>query len=356
MQANYAQEIRRWLTGKFAKIQVLALSKEYFEKAEERVILLWLNGYGKETKSIKISFSESSGKKVKYSEINKHHWEESTVVFSSKFNIRGILQRYIDEFGFSNLRKYADVRIGVVTGADKFFILNQNTAVNYGFKKNNLVPIICKSNEFKGLLLNGYKPKTMLIKFPRVCSNQLLEYKKEGEEKEYHLRAHSKLRNPWYDINSGEVPDAFFPYRVSITPYLVFNNSKIQCTNSVHRVYFKGLTGNAKKWVQVSLLSNAGQLALEAYSKTYGSGVLKIEPGSLQNAIIHKGNKKIPGKVYAEIARSIENNDRKNAVKLASKFINETLNIPESLSKKTASALNELQSRRKCRAKKDNVF
>lgn len=353
LQSDYACDVRQWLLKKFEKIQVLALSNEYFEKAEERIILVWLRGYGQQTNSIKISFSDHIEKNIKYYELKEAQWKAPKVVFSQKNDIEGILQRYIDEFGFSMFKEYAIVNIGIVTGADKFFILSNDVAIRHGFKKDNLIPIINTSRELAGLSLNGREPTKMLIKFPKFCSDKFKKYIKGGEHKNYHLRAHSLRRNPWYAVLPGTIPDAFFPYRASNTPYLVFNNSKMQCTNSIHRINFKKLSENAKKWLQISLLSSVGQLSLEAYSKTYGNGVLKIEPSSLKNAIVQKGHKKIRDKIYDDIARAISNKDRNLAVKLSTNFINESLNIPKELSAQTISALEELQSRRLSRGIRD---
>lgn len=351
LQSDYARDIRLWLLRKFARIRVLALSSEYFERAEERVILVWVRGYGEETKSVEIAFGGRVDERVRYHKIDKAQWGAAKVIFSAKNDVASILQRYIDKFCFSRFGRYATVRIGIVTGADRFFILNQDIAIKRGFrKKQNLIPIISTSKELTGLCLDGNEPKKVLIRFPKECSGKFSHYITEGEERDYHLRAHSVRRNPWYAVDVGTVPDAFFPYRVSRTPYLVFNDKKIQCTNSVHRVYFENITENARRWIQVSLLSAAGQLSLEAYSKTYGSGVLKIEPSSLTNAIVHKGSKKIQAQIYNAISQAISKKDKELAVRLATKFINDTLCIPEDLSSQTISCLDELQRRRLSRS------
>lgn len=350
LQSDYAREIRHWLLTRFSRIRVLALSSEYFDGAEERVLLVWLMGYGQEARSVKIAFADHIDERIKYHEMNDAQWEAAKVIFSAKNDVESILQRYVDEFGFSRFGQYATVKIGIVTGADRFFILNRDIAIKRGFRKQNLIPIISTSKELTGLSLDGDEPEKMLIRFPQKCFGKFRHYIAEGEERDYHLRAHSLRRKPWYAVDAGAVPDAFFPYRALSTPYLVFNDNKIQCTNSVHRVYFENLTENARRWIQVSMLSAAGQLSLEAYSKIYGSGVLKIEPSSLINAIVKKGGKKMPAQIYNDISRAISKKDKELAVRLATKFINDTLCIPEDLSSQTISSLDELQSRRLSRS------
>jgi hypothetical protein len=196
------------------------------------------------------------------------------------------------------------------------------------------------------LHLNGYKPNERLLRYSGSLYYKFKKYIQEGEKKGVHLKAHSLRRNPWFAVNTGKIPDAFFQYRVSHTPFLVLNNGHVQCTNSIHRIYFKELSENEKQWVQVSLLSTIGQLCLEVNSKTYGRGVLKLEPKSLGNVLVQKQNKKIPNKIYDKIDYTLSKGSRNEAIKLASEFIYDSLEIPRSLSKKIESILLELQNRR----------
>lgn len=351
LQSDYARDIRVWLLNKFEEIRVLALNDGYFKEAKERILLLWLVKYGQRTKSIKIAFSQSLEKSCKYSSIDKSTWKSQRVVFSMAGSVEDILKRYTDEFGFCRLGDIAKINIGVVTGADKYFIIDKAVTSFLGLRKKNLVPILTTLKDFSGLYLNGYNATKMLLQFPKNCSVRLKKYIREGESQGYHKRAHAVRRIPWYSVKVGKIADAFFPYRSSYTPYMVLNNSSLQCTNSVHRIIFRDLTTNQRKWVQISLLSHPGQLSLEAFSKTYGTGVLKIEPSSLKNAVVNKGRNKLPGKIYETIAELIAKNERQRASVLATELINNTFRIPRDLSEEATKLLNELRSRRISRSK-----
>jgi adenine-specific DNA-methyltransferase len=351
LQSDYARDIRVWLLNKFEEIRVLALNDGYFKEAKERILLLWLVKYGQRTKFIKMAFSQSLEKRCKYSSIDNSTWKSQRVVFSTAGSVEDILKRYRHEFGFCRLGDLAKITIGVVTGADKYFIINKTVASSLGVREKNLAPILTTLRDFSGLYLNGYNATKMLLQFPKNCSGRLKKYIMEGETQGYHKRAHAVRRTPWYSVNVGKIADAFFPYRSSNTPYMVLNNSFLQCTNSVHRIIFRNLTTNQRKWVQISLLSHPGQLSLEAFSKIYGTGVLKIEPSSLKNAIVNKGRKKLPRGIYETIEELIAKNERKRASMLATELINSSFKIPDDLSEKTTNVLNELRSRRISRSK-----
>ena len=127
---------------------------------------------------------------------------------------------------------------------------------------------------------------SLLLDIPVPAPREFLSYLNSGRKKGVHLTSHSLRRVRWYKVDMGEVPDAFFHYRVSSIPFLSLNTGRLQCTNSVHRVYFRNGDVNIRRWSQISLLSKIGQLSIEASAKVYGNGILKIEPASLKQSLI----------------------------------------------------------------------
>ena len=346
LQADYACNLRLWLAGKFKKMKVLMLGAKFFENAKERVVLLWLNDYETPCNSIEIAFSKYLAEDISYSDLDLREWNSDKVILSATHDVEYLLSRYVTEFGFSKFNDCADVKIGVVTGADKHFIIAESEAEYLEFSEKHLIPIFTTSKEFAGLFLNGNQSLKRLVAITGKDHSRFKNYIQRGEEKQFHLRSHSLRRKPWYAVNIGKTPDAFFPYRMLKIPYLVTNDNKTQCTNSIHRVYFKNLSQNEIKWVQISLLSAVGQLALESFSKTYGRGMLKIEPKSLKNAIVYINDDPIIDSIYYRISDLLISNRKVEAMKMATAFINEKLQIPDELSNATMDALIEMQERR----------
>jgi adenine-specific DNA methylase len=347
LQAEYARGIRKWLAGRFKKIQVLALGSHYFDNAKERTLLVWLKGFGERVHSIKICFAQHPRRDLVYRDLTRDSWESENVLYSATHDIERTLREYIEKYNFNRFEEFADIKIGVVTGADIFFIVDVDEAKERGFLHDHLIPIFTSSRELSGLYLNGSKPTKRLLSLTRGQYDAYRNYIKKGIRNKYHMRAHSLRRKPWYSVNLGKTPDAFFPYRTSNIPYLIMNNQGAQCTNSIHRIYFKELSDENRKWVQISLLSAPGQLSLEAYSKTYGTGILKIEPKALKKAIVCISEDSDVGPIYDRISKLISDNKRVQAMKIATDFINQKLGIPTKLSNRTYSALRELQERRK---------
>lgn len=343
LQAEFAIVIRQWLFDNFSEIKVLALSNKYFEAAKERVVLLWLKNYGQIAKTIKISYSKSIEDDVHYTVINKKQWESQSVIFNKNHNIEEIIERYKAEYGFSSFKEHAEVRIGVVTGADSYFIKSKSEANKLGFGERQLIPIFNTSKELSGLRINGNMPRNQLLQISETLHKSYIEL---GEDKKYHLRSHSQRRKPWHAVIIGDFPEAFFPYRMSTIPYMMLNDQGVQCTNSIHRIYFKDLSEIEKKWLQISLLSVPGQLSLECYSKTYGRGLLKIEPRSLKKAIVVRCDDSEIEPVYSSISKLLISQNKFDAMMLATEIINEKLKISKSLSNSAQSAFEAIQANR----------
>lgn len=139
------------------------------------------------------------------------------------------------------------------------------------------------------------------------------------------------------------IPDAFFPYRVGKIPYLVINNNhEVQSINSVHRIYFKNLSKNEIRWIHVSMLSIYCQLSIDAISKTYGRGMLKIEPGMLGSILVLKLNNSSIDDVYDNILIKLKNEEKKEATEIATSFLNLHLNISDELKILARKAWNEI--------------
>lgn len=344
LQADYAQNFRKHLLEKYEKIKVLALNTPYFEDAQERIVLLWLSNYGAKNKEIIVGFSKGIENEIEYRKLNWEDWAARKVITAETKSLKKIQNTLNRKYGFRKFSEYADVRIGVVTGANDFFIKDYSTAKSLGFKKNDLKPIITSAKDFPNFMKNGGKNLKRLLLINDPTAQRIQDYLKEGIESQLDQRSHCQKRKPWYYVRDGKIPDAFFPYRVETIPYLVLNYSKVQSTNSVHRIYFKKVSDTQKKWIHVSMLSLYGQLSLEAESKTYGRGMLKIEPGSLYNCqVLSKSDESIDG-IYQDLIKNLEKGDKANAVNLATAFINQHLDIDDDLYFEAFKIYNRLQS------------
>jgi len=348
LHADYSVELRKWLMNSFQEIKVLALGANLFDDAKERVVLVWMKGYALPNQALFLAAATNPTDHVKYHAISSDCFTRDHINVSFSSDALSILGQYKSQYGFADFGNYAKISIGVVTGADSFFIKSKDELKNMGYKVDGTIPIFSSSSQLSGFLINGNVPNSRLLLITVDNAIKFKNYIEYGETEQYHLRAHSQRREPWYQVKVGERPDAFFPYRVSLIPYLVLNGDRnIQCTNSIHRIYFNDVTPTEKKWIQVSLLSLPGQLSLEVNSRIYGSGVLKIEPRSLKEAICIISRSRSVDRVYNQISKLLRIHNKKEAMKIATEFIEESLGVDKKLSIQTQTVYKELLSGRK---------
>ena len=323
IEAKYSHGFRQFLIDKFRSIRVLVLRDRHFDSTEKRVLLLWLKGFGQPTRKIEIAFSDTVTDQHKFTNITKDEWTSSNLLPTHGLDIENKLQA-IKGIGFRPLSDYADVSIGVVTGANRFFIVPAQKAVQLGFSKISTTPILTHVDELSGLAFKS-SPERVLLRFSRMTEKRR-KYLRRGIRTKIHKASHCQRRiahkNQWYNVSEGPVPDAFFTYRVSQIPFMVLNPRRHQCTNTLHKVCFKPkVNKNAQKWIQLSLLSDAGQLSLEAGARHYGNGILKVEPHLLKDAMVLACNEPIPTHIYKMVSDAMADGRKEDASAIATEAI-----------------------------------
>lgn len=197
------------------------------------------------------------------------------------------------------LGEVARIRIGIVTGANYFFVIDQATAASHNLPDSCLRFILSKFSLAPGVSLTS-EDVLKAQQEKRNCllvdtDNQDLNQKGSAlrcylasmpRQKRVSIRTFKK-RQVWHQPDDGLTPDAFLPYMYHNGPRLILNDIGATSTNTVHRVYFHKLaqtrhhtiSGTAwKKVCAISILSTYSQLSGEQEGRSYGAGVLKHEP------------------------------------------------------------------------------
>ena len=347
LQADYAVPLRQWMANNFKSIRVLALKHEYFSDTQERVVLVWLKGFGSPSEHLESSVANNIDENIEYRSVSLDEWTSKKVLFLDKLDIIQLSDKYRRELGFVSFENYANTRIGIVTGANEFFIKERGTAIELGFSQDQMKPILTKVKELPSLIINGGRDLKYLLSISPEDYENHMEFIDQGQLMGLDQRSHCQNRNVWFSIKPKSKPDAFFTYRVSQIPFMILNDSSVYCTNSIHQIYFKeGISENEKKWLVVSLLSVYSQLSLEIVAKTYGRGMLKMEPGSLKEVLVTKGTTKINEDRYRSILLHLSQNNKPKAVLSATELLNIELNIPEELRVCSLNIWNEIQENR----------
>lgn len=346
LRSFYATSVRKALREQFASIRVLMLTSRCFGSTNQRVLLVWLEGYGEFSKKILFGVSSTAHLPSKFRQLSTDVWDSIGPLDSADGPVSSVLRQLTVNHGFTTLGEHAEIRIGVVTGANDFFVVSPESAREQGFHHSNLVPAITDARHVLGLVVAKKDAGSRLLKLGTCAPPRYNKYIRMGNKLDLHLRSQSARRHPWYSVDVGEPPDGFFPYRVTTAPFLALNGDGVQSTNAIHRVYFNGVEKDEREWIQLSLLSVVGQLSLEAVARVYGNGIMKIEPSGLKSALVHTGIGRVSNTAYDQISKLLSARQSTEAEKLATQHLAEVLQIPSDLIERTTAILEELRRRR----------
>lgn len=307
LNADYSKDIKEVFAKGFSRVLILSLGQRLFltEGTDEATVVLLCDGWKQNDKKILLEIAFA----LTLSDLNDiiKSWEAGTFTCSKLGKRAGLAlmsnnaKKYFEIISETDetirLGEIADILIGIVTGANKFFVINKATAENDQLEDTYLKPILAKFNLTKGTFL---KPRDftkatqnnvrcLLVDTSAVnnISGSLKKYLNTFPIEQRNNNRTFEKRGIWHRPNDGKTPGAFFPYMNHDGPRLLLNKARVTSTNTIHRVFFKkGVSMYHKKLAAISILSTYSQLSAEIEGRSYGSGVLKHEPSEAKNISI----------------------------------------------------------------------
>jgi adenine-specific DNA-methyltransferase len=295
LDAAYAKDLRETITQSFKAVHVIILRERVFAGAQEASLVLACEGFGYGRADWQIGTAntvDDIGKLLEAPATNDAAFVHSERGWRSHLlgnELREIVYEVLALDRLVRLDALAKIRIGVVTGCNEFFVLTKSEADIYRIPDRYLRPIINKHVLIPGLTLHKRDlhrvieadARALLLVAPSEFRNAALtSYIRAGHRKGIARRFKCGEREPWYRIVDTAVPDAFLTYSSGEGPRIALNRSGALCTNAVHRVWWKSKTGVDPRSVSLSMLSTLGGVSSEIFGKTYGGGLLKLEPGA----------------------------------------------------------------------------
>lgn len=338
MFADYSRKVRSLLSESFGSVSLIVVGTQLFDGAEERILVIMCKDYGKTTKEINHSYSLSipeNDQPLKKMSIKQ--WTESPWGSIQDIDVSQLLLRIADKYKFCSIKNYAKIKIGTVTGANGFFITKKSVAEGMSLKGNNIQPILRHSSQLCSLVTpprNQINDFLLTIPENIKITGNLRHYIESGVEDGLHKGYHTSNRDIWYSIQRQKPPDGFLHYMTKEIPFISFNSDGLLSTNTIHNVFFKeGLDENTKKWIQLSMFSSISQLSIELLARTYGGGVLKMEPSAAKEILIYPGiGKRLPDMLRKEIDALLKRGKRKEVMEMVDKwFVSNSILTKEDL-------------------------
>lgn len=304
LQVNYAAELRRFLSDFYSKITLVTFKKLLFDDVQQEVVLFlgerdtgdWAGIRTVELMDaddlaayVHDDFSDQQLKPM------DHSTEKWTQYFLTSEEIE-LLRSVRNNPKLTLAEDVIDVDVGVVTGLNKYFVLNKQYAHQLGIQDYTR-PIVGRSAYLKGAVFSesDYNDITdlqdanaLLFSPPDVSYEELPEdvkkYVKIGQNEGHNEGYKCSIRKKWYIVPSVWVPEAFMLRQVYGYPKLVLNETEATCTDTIHRVKIRK---EGKGPLIVAAFMNSLTFALaEVMGRSYGGGVLELEPREAESLLI----------------------------------------------------------------------
>lgn len=187
----------------------------------------------------------------------------------------------------------ADVDVGIVTGANKFFLVNDDDVKRFGlepwahpmFGRSEHCPGVIydkkqhKANGKAGLPSNFlWFPNDEAGRDPKVAA-----YVKLGESQQLNTRYKCRIRKPWYTVPSVYSSEIGMLKRSHDAPRLILNKAGAYTTDTAYRI--KSILLPAEELVG-SFMNPLTALSAELEGRTYGGGVLELVPSEIERLLI----------------------------------------------------------------------
>jgi adenine-specific DNA methylase len=286
LTSDYADTIRRFLEAKFAAVRVITFRRPIFEEAQvDAVLLLAEKGSGPTTASIEEYADEehlSMGPRERFPLPVDARWRIALDAASQRTYV-GLASSK----AWARLGDLARIRIGLVTGANRFFIMDDAARVKRRLPVEMFIPILERPRQLAGLAATRSDARLLLVaRGPKIgLPDEVRSYVEVGEAAHYDERFKCSIRDPWYalDIPTAR-PDLLLPYMSHGQPRLVVNRDRLLATNLIHGLELKEKVD--PEALSVAALSSASAFSAEREGRTYGGGVFKLEPSEASRLLV----------------------------------------------------------------------
>lgn len=291
LSVKYAAEVRAFLLRRFARIRLVLFQRRVFPNVLEEVLLLLAEGNGG-AKCFEVYQTQDASSLVN---VDVATWTQHEPGAGEKWTPAlldsaglTLYQQFASSERFTTLRDWGRIYLGSVTGNNAFFTLTRSQCAQFSLRPNEVLPISPPgSRHLHGLTLTSTAWRSLMqdnakgfLFYPQDrLSAGAREYIKEGERRKVDQAYKCEVRSPWWQVPLVQKPDLFFTYMNHDHPRLVANEAKVHVLNSVYGIRLaRGRTALGRELLPAAALNSVTLLGSEIIGRSYGGGLLKVEP------------------------------------------------------------------------------
>ena len=295
LQTDYAAPLRETLAKRFSRSLLVYVRDRLFAGTDEAVVALACSGFGEkgDILTLAVESVEDLQSVLKNPDSNGCQLSYRFPAAYSEIGAAAVsvLSRLGENRVVRRLGEVADVRVGVVTGANRHFIRSAADLDALGLPPGVRHRVVPRTRWLKGLEFTDADHDTfwdagaaaLLVRPEGAEEDRLVEpWIQEGLEMGVEGRHKCAVRKEWFRVDLPSPPDAFATCARAGSPLLVLNRGECQNSNAVHSLTWKNDVVVTPEAVAVGFLTSAVSAWAELRGRRYGGGVLKIEPGTLK--------------------------------------------------------------------------
>ena len=316
LQVAYAEDLRLFLANHLSKITLITFEELVFPDIEQEIVV-FIGEKGTEEKGIRIielnNLDDLNDFDIDTNGFQKlQHVHEKWTKYFTNNKENELISKIRKDNRFQMLSDTALINVGITTGNNKYFSVNDKTVRQYELEKHKEYIHLGEVN---------------------------------GENKGYKC----SIRDRWYRIPSVWVPDAFFLRRNNLYPKFVLNCCNAVSTDTMHRIKFND--GVEPERILLSYYNSISFAFTELCGRSYGGGVLEILPREVGNILVPKLDD-IPIESVRKVLRKVdqivrEDEPIENALDIVDReILINSIGIEEALCKDARAIWKKLQRRR----------
>lgn len=196
-----------------------------------------------------------------------------------------------------DVRKFADIAsvdVGIVTGANKFFLVSDATVSEFALQRW-AHPMFGRSDHVKGLVYSdsdhevnketGLPANFLWFEEEQIekLPQNVRDYLDIGLSQKLHTRFKCRTRRTWYKVPSVYSAPVAMLKRAHHYPRLVLNSADAYTTDTAYRIRPLGINPEA---LVLGFVNSLTCLTAEMEGRHYGGGVLELVPSEIERLLI----------------------------------------------------------------------
>jgi len=301
----HAQSLRRYLADRCSRILIVDPEEIWFSDTLQGTVLLMAEkkrstserGHGVAVipvrdRKVLLTSPEKHFRNATYFNGSTMEGKWMTVFLSA--SERGLLEECRDEQKIRRFAEIASVDVGIVTGANKFFLVPDSVVEEFSLQKW-AHPMFGRSEHVQGIIYADKDHRANrkaglpanFLWFQEEDLNTfppgVRRYLDEGVRQKLPTRFKCRVRTPWYKVPSVSTAPISMLKRAHHYPRLVLNDAEAYTTDTAYRI--RPLIVKARDLV-FGFVNSLTCLTAEIEGRHYGGGVLELVPSEIERLLV----------------------------------------------------------------------